>query len=201
MNEFELLQKHNEDCLQLIYAYKDKLKQLNNLVVQSEKLVTELLTISNDIIYAKGGELKSSDLLSFKLRMKIESENNTLPKCVYLTHETCKEYCANPVDCRCPNPIQGVQNYNPMKNAFSGDFIVKKGTKVVSLGSRYGVPNGTKGIAMEDESIPYIDWEEGKYRTSEIEGQKINAGHPASSHQLAPLNPTDHPNYPNLNWE
>ena len=80
--------------------------------------------------------------------------------------------------------------------AFPEGYEMKKGTQVMAIESVFNVPIGTKGVVMENNWLSYIDWEGGKYRSIDVSAIKINGGFPYRSEQLAPLNPTDHPNHP-----
>lgn len=78
---------------------------------------------------------------------------------------------------------------------FPEGYGMKKGTWVVMMNKEHQVPYGTFGVVMENSSISYIDWERGLYRCQDESALKINGGLPSLSEFLAPLNPSDHPDY------
>ena len=89
-----------------------------------------------------------------------------------------------------------LRKYDPMKNAFPREYLIGKGIDVVCVydsrlkGSKNYRKSGLKGrTTQSNNSTPFCDWEDGKDQIC------------MDVQELAPLNPTDHPNYPNLNWE
>ena len=78
---------------------------------------------------------------------------------------------------------------------FPEGYGMKKGTWVVMIYKEHQVPYGTFGVVMENSSISYIDWERGLYRCNDESALKINGGLPSLSEFLAPLDPSDHPDY------
>lgn len=84
-----------------------------------------------------------------------------------------------------------LSSYKP----FPEGYQMKKGTWVVMLDKGHTVPYGTFGVVMENSSVSYIDWEKGLYRSNDESALKINGGLPSLSEFLAPLDPSDHPDY------
>lgn len=73
---------------------------------------------------------------------------------------------------------------------FPEDYQVPKGVEVVVVSEdrdkkdQWYRPVGIKGVTIECDDTPDCDWEDGKKRIHMI------------CHELAPINPTDHPNHP-----
>lgn len=99
-----------------------------------------------------------------------------------------------------PKPVKHLSEVNAIDwsvpQAFPEGYEMKKGTKVIAIESVFNVPIRTIGVVMENNWLSYIDWEGGKYRSADNSARIINGGVPYRSEQLAPLNPTDHPNHP-----
>jgi hypothetical protein len=66
--------------------------------------------------------------------------------------------------------------------AFPRDYVIRENTKVICLVNVLGL-QGLEGIATESSIIPFCSFKCGTHKTA------------LHSHQLAPLNPQDHPDF------
>jgi hypothetical protein len=82
---------------------------------------------------------------------------------------------------------------------FPEGYEIPEGVKVSLIEQAdYPMPLGLTGITQNTDSIPYIDWQGGRYRSKDVSALEINGGKPVISNNLAPINPTDHPLHPDF---
>jgi hypothetical protein len=82
------------------------------------------------------------------------------------------------------------------KVPFPEGYVIPKGTTVKLIHNGYIMILGSIGITQTTDEVPFIDWKNGEYRSKDVSALHINGGMPVISYNLAPLNPTDHPNHP-----